>query len=193
MADVGWMNKLKGFLGFINGTQVAGSGRVLKLNYVGEGITGDYNTETGVLTFDLGGLAPTGGTALVAKVSGTNTDNEGEGATPTLYTVPAGRAGLYRFTSFVGPATTGGSGQVSIKWHWPTFGAGTGNLAFMQPGESGAGGGTTFVTGEGSSVTVDPPMTWWAEEGGVIRYELQPSYSGGDWIWGVSLEYLGPN
>lgn len=132
-----------------------------------------------------------GSSVLVASVGGTRTDGDGIPET-TLYTVPEGKAGMYRFTSFVGPASTNGTGQVSVKWHWPAFAPDTGNLSFMQPGESGVGGGTNFVIGEGSEVVVDPPFTWWAEEGTDIGYEVQSSFEGGDWVWSAALEYLGP-
>jgi len=130
-----------------------------------------------------------GAGSIVASASGRNTDDESLSETP-LYTVPDGKAGLYRITGFCGPASLAGSGQVNVLARWPAYGSGLGNLGFMRPGEAGSYQLATFTIGESSSVGVGQELIWWAAEGAVIGYEVQSSFDGGSWVWGVSLERL---
>lgn len=145
-----------------------------------------------------------GSTSLVASAGGQVTgDGSSYDITGLLYTVPTGKAGLYRATMFTGPATTNGFGQVHVRVDpWGEYPPGTGNLQFMSPKNSDEGTPginpvlptVQFLIGEGS--TIDPPQvfTWWAAEGIEIDYIVQVNgYDAGDFVWMTSLEYLGPN
>jgi hypothetical protein len=125
---------------------------------------------------------------VVASAIGRNTDNEPLPET-NLYAVPVGESGLYRATAFIGPATTGGGGQVFLTVNWPAYPPGTGNLTFMSPAESFVQ--VNMLIGEGSTGAGVIQQTFWAQEGGIFTYEAGPiDFTGGDWVWAVALEKL---